>query len=441
MKIKDILKLILSLALGIVCGFAGTTAIRKIKDGGFSQNNTINIQLASTERPGFFQFLDFSYRGPEVVNVTNYSISPDLSNVLHIDVLTDEQKQLILQNGFVVAPEYKIDEFCYMDTMYYSNNYPSDNYHSYMGVFVTTDSILHTYHLFYRYLLEVTEENYLCEALGVLSGQMYNKANEYYEQLKGTEWESAALRNLEYFTVTETLLGKGPVLDDNVINEINLINSTPDSAMSPIMLKDTNYKNYIPNSYYANTPKMTNYYKVMTWLGDMSFDSNNEDMNRSSLLITMMLSQDEVARNAWERIYAITSFFAGQSDNDTYCEFYPTINDAYGELSLDALKKDENAFKKYNSSIQSNEKDFTVMGKRFAFDLDILKNLYAEDSNRKLPVALDIPAALGSETALNLAIENGAENYSGYKGKIQKYQDEINSIDNSFWKESLNNTI
>ncbi|MCF0115239.1 MAG: DUF3160 domain-containing protein, partial [Erysipelotrichaceae bacterium] len=394
--------------------------------------------LSSLERPGFFKFLDFSYKGPEVVNVTNYSINADFSNVLHMEVLTDEQKQLILQNGFVVAPEYKIDEFCYLET-YYSNT----DYCSFMGVFVTTDSILHTYHLFYRYLLEVTEENYLCEALDVLSGQMYNKANEYYEQLKGTEWENAALRNLEYFTVTETLLGKGPTLDNNVINEVNLINSTTDSAMSHIMLRDTNYKNYIPNSYYVNTPQMTAYYKVMTWLGDMSFDSNNEEMNRSALLMSLMLSQDEVSRNAWERIYAVTSFFAGQSDNETYCEYYPAITEAYGyDVTLDAIKNDKSSFKKFNNLITSNyNRDFALMGKRFAFDLDILKNLYSEDSNRTLPSALDVPAALGSETALNLAVENGAENYSGYKNKVKDYQEELSNKDDSFWKESLNNTL
>ena len=66
----------------------------------------------------------------------------------------------------------------------------------------------------------------------------------------------------------------------------------------------------------------------MMWYGQMTFVQSDDDLNRSALL--SMLSLNEVGFTSWDTIYTITSFFAGESDDATYYEYYPVIEQSYG---------------------------------------------------------------------------------------------------------------
>ena len=48
-----------------------------------------------------------------------------------------------------------------------------------------------------------------------------------------------------------------------------------------------------------------------------------------------------------------------------------------------------------------------------------------------LPDVLDVPAALGSDVALNLLKENGVEDYPGYMENMEKLRGGINEADDS----------
>ena len=54
-----------------------------------------------------------------------------------------------------------------------------------------------------------------------------------------------------------------------------------------------------------------------------------------------------------------------------------------------------------------------------------------------LPDVLDVPAALGSDVALNLLKENGVEDYPGYMENMEKLRGGINEADDSLWNASL----
>ena len=49
---------------------------------------------------------------------------------------------------------------------------------------------------------------------------------------------------------------------------------------------------------------------------------------------------------------------------------------------------------------------------------------------------LDVPAALGSDVALNLLKENGVEDYPGYMENMEKLRTGINEADDSLWNAS-----
>jgi len=95
---------------------------------------------------------------------------------------------LLVKNAFVVQPSYNNEFF----PLYESNRY------SYTPSFITTDSILHNYHLMFDFLLKQLEEQKLAAELKQLNASMLSESLNQYDNLKGTEWENAAKRNIGF---------------------------------------------------------------------------------------------------------------------------------------------------------------------------------------------------------------------------------------------------
>lgn len=114
--------------------------------------------------------------------IPDYFVEKNLSNVTNASyfVFSDEAKKLLVKNAFMVKPSYH-DEFF---PIYESNRY------SYTPSFITTDSILHNYHLMFDFLLKQLEEEKLAVELKQLNASMLSEALSYYKSLKGTEWEN-----------------------------------------------------------------------------------------------------------------------------------------------------------------------------------------------------------------------------------------------------------
>ena len=81
--------------------------------------------------------------------------APDLSNVQNTFVLSDEQINRLAENGFVVSPGTDKEFFTVYEQARY-NNQP---------IFVTSDSLLHVYHLLFDKILRTAEVQYFIPLL------------------------------------------------------------------------------------------------------------------------------------------------------------------------------------------------------------------------------------------------------------------------------------
>jgi len=179
-------------------------------------------------------------------------VAADLSNITNKDLfkLSDAAKDLLVENGFVVVSGGSKEFF----TLYEANRYAP------VPQFVTTDSLLHTYHLFFDFLLRTIETEGLSPELEKLSAAMLAQSQEQYAALKGTAWENAAKRNLGFFAVGTKLLDPSvtvpPEVETEVAQELELIANHQGIAASPLMniggsldpadaLKE-DYSQYIP---------------------------------------------------------------------------------------------------------------------------------------------------------------------------------------------------
>jgi len=426
-------------------------------------------------------------------NVPQFEVASDFSNVHNREQLSHllsqtEAQKLFQSNGFLVRPGYS-DEFY---SLYERHRY------DYTPSFITVDSLLHNYHLLFDYLLKSAEEDFLIDTLKKLNASMLAVSLEQYDELKNTDWENAARRNIAFFTVSSVLLDDSVTIPDIVKNEVQqeldlidekagvrdaiIINMgeeaeiqlpTPQGVLSVGLLKE-DYSQYIPRGHYDRSDELSAYFRSMMWLGRMTFRLKNTDETASAALVTLAL-MDTSRSNLWNAIYEPTNFFVGKSDDITYYDLKTLLTDAYGEnTTASQLASNTDAFDTfYESTDQLNppeinsipvfqlsiEKDreeeikgFRFMGQRFTVDASIMQRLVCRDvgnkrgtmdcggtvpDSRMLPKGLDITAAMDSDEAYEILDGYGETEYERYPENMELLQEYIEGLDTSIWTQNL----
>lgn len=402
--------------------------------------------------------------------IPDYTIKEDFSNVVfnsHQDGYFNLENQseyndvqarrdAIIQNGFVVEVA-ESDEFF--------EEYEENRY-GYRPNFVTVDSLMHTYHLYFSYLMKQTEKNHLTSELKKLGVQMLESTKKQYDALKGTEFEAAALKNAEFFYIGSKLLDDvvvAPISDgsfDQVVNdELSKIAKAEGVATSGITGKEEDYSQYKPRGYYEGDAELEKYFRAMMWYGRTAFAFDNEELVRAGLLQSLAIAENA---ESWERIYNITSFFAGTSDDPGYYEFSDIAKKCYEDkLDVSALAGNADAFGKFMSAVKEltppainsipvkeDEENvipsYRFMGQRFTVDAAIMQKLVyravqenSAGEKRMLPDALDVPAALGSEKALEILNAQGAADFKNYSENMAASKEHFNNNEPSLWNVSL----
>lgn len=430
----------------------------------------------AAQTPGVINAMFATYEDvPVNINpaIKPYKVEPDLSNITNKDMfrLSPAATNLLIENGFVVVPTTYEKEFF---SLYERNRYEP------VPLFITTDSILHNYHLFFDHLLRVVETEKLAPELKELNKAMLARAQKQYQELKGTDWENAARRTVGFFAVGGKLLDPGvPVpaeVKNEVENELVLIENHQGVADSPLMnmggsgdsgdLLQEDYSQYIPRGHYERTDLLKAYFKSMMWYGRMSFRLNNEDETKSAVLIALALNQEE-NRQLWDKIYATTNFFVGKSDDISYEHFKELIDEIYGTSA--SLQTVVTGSEKWNNFLaaagelappsinsmplmnatspverENETKGFRFMGQRFTLDASVFQRLLfpevMENSRgemRVLPRALDIPAVMGSEEAYDILQATGETGYRNYPENLAEMKAYAAGLSKETWTQNL----
>lgn len=146
--------------------------------------------------------------------VEAYTVDANLSNIENLDIFGEfskEQLELIKQNNFVVNPS-KEEQLFYI---YEDNEYKS------IPSFITTDSVLQVYHIFYDYTLRVLESEKLLDIIEELTDTMLEDSIKLYEKIENKEVKEAQLKNIAYFSIAQLALEKA--LPNNVPAEAKTI--------------------------------------------------------------------------------------------------------------------------------------------------------------------------------------------------------------------------
>jgi hypothetical protein len=209
--------------------------------------------------------------------------------------------------------------------------------------FITSDALLHTFHLCFDNILKVCEEKRFIEQLNLLLDGMLLKTAEQIKQAQAEPVRAALNVNLNYLVVAKKLLDSTyvePINGGPYLQELSLIQQAGGFVYSPIFKYSEDYSQYIVRGHYTRTSTLRRYFQSMMWLGRMTFscdhvdDSFSREATRSALLLIQAFQGIQVngrpAMQAWDDIYQPTVFFVGKSDDINFMNYMPLIEQVYG---------------------------------------------------------------------------------------------------------------
>jgi hypothetical protein len=314
-----------------------------------------------------------SYYDPEPVSVVpagpSYTLPIQLSQVANAQKvclslrLDDNARKAIERNGFVVADASDLLGEPYDDMV---KPYVDLKENLIVPIFVTSDSLLHLYHVQFDEILRCVEENEFFPILVSMSHVLLQESLAQYDSFSG-ELKEAARRNVAYFTVEMKLLGEEVNVPDFVSAEVNAelskIEAHEGFSDSSIFIYREDYSQYVPRGHYTRSETLKKFFKAMMWYGRMSFllkgsefwgpagqalisveDARIQTIQAS--LITLALDSLEAEgrpiADIWDRIYAVTAFFVGLADDLTPYEYKESILKVFGSpVDVEEFNKPE----------------------------------------------------------------------------------------------------
>ena len=398
-------------------------------------------------------------------------IAPDLSNVRVPFILSETQRQRLAEQGFVVSPGMDKEFFTLYEKARYSNE----------PIFVTSDSLLHVYHLLFDKVLRTAEREYFIPLLSALNKAMLAETEKQYQALKETPWEEAARRTVAFIGVGSQLLDSQVVVPDYAADlveaELARIDEAGGLRPSPLftgLANGEDYSQYIPRGHYTLSEELERYFRSMMWYGRMTFRLKTLDPEvgraetRSGLLLVQALRNAQVdgrpALEAWMDLYSPTVFFVGHSDDLLASQYMEVMDSVYGpgvsvqdladETRLDQFIEQANTLPAPQilgmvimdtDDVEAATKGLRFMGQRFVPDAYIFRqliyrNVGTRENRRGLPMGLDLLAAMGSEQAYQHLDELGETSYENYPQQMEKVRGWLAGLPVEDWTETLYNT-
>lgn len=373
--------------------------------------------------------------------------------------LTEEQVDILLNNGVVILPGNK-DRFEKAYQELSATKYKSKDGHG-VPIFITTDSILHLFHIEFNELLKNIEIKKLSPMLNSFLDSVIKESIAQYNGLEDKELKELSRRNIAYLSVAKKLLNPKfnvpRMVKKEVEDEIRRIEEHKGFYKSPLFSEDCpaecsngfvftlssypngercshaikglkinyqgkvwgsvefykevcsrkcyceDYSQYIPRGHYTASEELKRYFKAMMWLGRMTFKVRGDEWTKQAVLLTDAVKSAKVkfegneynAIDIWNKIYTVTGFFAGASDDLTFYEYDTAVFNLFNyefdeekELKKQITEAMQKEIRKmrgpkilggFEFDLAGNLKDTTqglrLIGQRYAIDSHILSDL------------------------------------------------------------------
>jgi len=364
--------------------------------------------------------------------IPSYPLPLNLQDVKNYSSIVDKLKptkaaeNLLTKNGFAVMSgqnDYTKNSDNFADFYSYLKN--ND-----LPIFITADSLLHDYHIFFDSTLMKLEKDIFYDDIWQMSKELYDDSVNTYNNSDG-ELKEAAKQNVAYLAVALELLkpkadqikgvedvnsndlqpymapnpegiafvyfspeqakkyefNKPDFVKDEVEKELSLIAGHQGFDFSPIFDYKEDYSQYVPRGHYTRSEILKNYFMAMMWYGRMTALITGSPIlqDKESLctgpmngivseaaaktqtlqagLIAKKFLETKDVQDRWQRIYAITGYFVGVSDDLGPYEYAAALKQALGnEITPQKLLEKYDDFKAKLNDLAYNPKIYGGLG-------------------------------------------------------------------------------
>ena len=200
--------------------------------------------------------------------IPHYNVEDDFSDVSNFDrfefLFDTYDLNLLQRNHFAVRKS----RYTQLYDIYNESTYDAT------PVFVTTDAVLHIYHVLYDKMLAKIEMNRFVTAVTDLTDEMTRQTETVYQNTENATVAEAARHNLAYFYVARKLLQPADVLvplsvSAMVDSELTLIKTHDGFHFSPVLgsFSMLDYSQFKPRGHYTLNDTLRAYFKTMMWYG------------------------------------------------------------------------------------------------------------------------------------------------------------------------------
>lgn len=376
----------------------------------------------------------------------------------NIGYLTDKRDTALLrENGFLVKGSYAEDIYDIYAGITNVENLETDG-----PVFITADLYLHSLHRLVDYTMRLAEVDYLLPRLERLSREMLSLCLNEYKQAKG-DWKRPWLLNAVYFAVPVALLGEElPPMPKEVKGllevERKLIEAADGITESPVFGTKTDYSQFTPRGHYTVNEGLTRYFLAMMWFGRMGFSLRPYEPvhMRAALAQAYTLRRNPELFALWQEIEGTMALLSGRSDDLGPAHMISLLGERDPErLDEHSMRAIADSAAKIGPprilsgvaySLPGEDMEipltYRLMGQRSVPDAYILQELVYDrvkdytgkgepftvaktrlGPQRCFARGLDLMAALGNETALEIIRAEGDADYSNYEEQMARVRD------------------
>ncbi len=465
------------------------------------------------------------------INMPQYNLPLELNKVSNLDRIKDiyltksSEMDMLKKNGFVIVEKDAVDNILTFYEILRKQDIP---------LYITADTPLHLFHIQFDETLKEIEEKCFYRDLILLIKEMLNASIGDYKNFKG-DLKEASRRNVAYFSVALKLLepdfkvplyvNKEVEWEIKKIEENKEITDYADARENALFRIPEDYTQYKPRGHYTRSDTLKRYFKAMMWFGRMTFlmkghekfgkfippDSALTDretakiqtlqaMLISSNLLKLKLTDGRDGLSIWERIYKVTSFYAGFADDLSLYDYVKAMKAVFGErfkaedmlkedkltrfllelsklsppkifsgtggAGLDIKSEEEHRYTSFKQldNILNHTMGFRFMGQRYIPDSYILGQLvspgagsiprkiperftvvYIEDdrvpggyySIRGFPRGLDVFSVFGSKRAEEILKAKKDDEYPKYYEQLEKLRNEFKELKEEDWNRNL----
>jgi len=409
------------------------------------------------------------------INALQYALPLNLTEVSGYAALKDllgiapEQESYLSGNGFVVLRKNPYETVAdFYDHFFDVSEWAGG---SELPTLVTTDSVLYAYHIVFDDTLKRIEMNEFIKEINATLSILLTEAQKEAQDLSQTPLKDASLLVVKYLEVAHALMQPSFRPSTTEANEeLRLISAHDEIAVSPIFGYKEDYSQYVPRGHYTQNEQLQAYFRTMMWLGRMRFTLLTDghidvEQTRAAALLTLTVARNAGVYYNWIRMYQVTAFFVGTSDDLTFDDYLAVLEEngitspeqtfdknAVANLGQELLSLNEakiigTPFSKTPFSKEDLQKAFNdtaglrFMGQRFIPDSYMFQQLvFPQVGNHTLPrlfpKGLDVPAVLGSD--VSRSILNRTETmYENYTSQLESLREQFQALNIENWTKNL----